>query len=494
MTSTKYHVLLVEDNDADAFLVKAALRDTGGVETALRHAESLEEASEGLLHRPDAILLDLCLPGTRGLETLEAMVRMAAQTPIIVMTGMSDHELGVRAVQQGAQDYLIKGEVKGPLLIRSIRYAVERHRANQALQASHDRFRALFDSSLDALLLADDNARYVDANPAAESLLGLSLEEVRRLHVWDFTPIPNQEMGLQLWRSFLAEGKQAGEYELRRKDGSIVHVDYRAVAHIGQGLHLSAIRDVTERKRAEAALRQSEKMAAVGQLAGGVAHDFNNLLTAVMANAQYVRKSLDADSPLQEEIDEILCSVERGAALTGQLLAFSGQKVVQPALLGLNQVISGMERMGRRLLGEGITWETRLEPGLGTVMADQGQIEQVLLNLILNARDAMPSGGGICIETGNTRNDGTGHDIPLGDYVSVSVRDTGTGIAKDVISHVFEPFFTTKGELGTGIGLATVHGIVQDAKGHIRVDSEPGEGTTFTIYFPRSPEAVPAVN
>jgi len=252
---------------------------------------------------------------------------------------------------------------------------------------------------------------------------------------------------------------------------------------------IGTVQDVTNRVQLEMQLRQSQKMDAIGQLAGGVAHDFNNILTVIEGYANLLTKDEALDDGNREAVQEILDSSHRAAALTRQLLAFSRQQVLQPRLLDMNEAIGGIEKMLRRLIGENIEFVSNLESSLATVMADPGQIEQVLLNLALNSRDAMPHGGVLVVETANVLLDdshATNHPIQHpGMHVMLSVTDTGTGIEPEVMDRIFEPFFTTKENgKGTGLGLATVHGIVEQSGGHCCVRSEPGRGTTFSVYLP----------
>ena len=257
---------------------------------------------------------------------------------------------------------------------------------------------------------------------------------------------------------------------------------------------LGMYQDITDRKRLEAQLRQAQKMEAVGCLAGGVAHDFNNLLTVINGFSQVVLGQLAADHPVRPLIDEIGKAGDRAAGLTRQLLAFSRQQVVTPRVLDLNKVVGNTERMLRRLIGEDVLLTTMLAPGVWPVKIDPGQVEQVLMNLVVNARDAMPTGGRLKIETRNIKELGEPPhpEVPKGDWIALAVSDTGSGMDERTKARVFEPFFTTKGVgKGTGLGLATVYGIVAQSNGHVTVDSEPGRGATFTIYLPRM--AVPTM-
>ena len=253
------------------------------------------------------------------------------------------------------------------------------------------------------------------------------------------------------------------------------------------------VQDITEYKRLEDQLRQSQRMEAVGRLAGGVAHDFNNLLTIISGYSELLAAQLDPDSPMRKDVEEIIHAGERAASLTRQLLAFSRRQILQLRVFGLNAVVADLDKMLRRLIGEDVDLLTVLDPGLGTVKADPTQIEQVIMNLAVNARDAMPRGGRLLIQTGNVHLDENyvrDHaEVQPGSYVMLAVTDNGIGMTAGTMSHIFEPFFTTKArDKGTGLGLSTVYGIVKQSGGSIFVYSEPGRGTTFKIYLPRVDE------
>ena len=255
-------------------------------------------------------------------------------------------------------------------------------------------------------------------------------------------------------------------------------------------------REISERQRIEEELRQAQKMEAIGRLAGGVAHDFNNILTAIIGNCDLILRRLDPDDKLYTDITQILRSGERAATLTRQLLTFSRQQVLQPVVLNLSTVVANMEDMLQRLIDETIVQSTILEPELSNIKADPGQIEQVIMNLVINARDAMPEGGQLTIETTNITLDevyaNQHNQLKAGPYVLLKISDTGVGIDAETESRIFEPFFTTKKD-GTGLGLATVYGIINQSGGHIDVQSRPGQGTTFSIYLPQVSEDVPNV-
>jgi signal transduction histidine kinase len=246
---------------------------------------------------------------------------------------------------------------------------------------------------------------------------------------------------------------------------------------------------IAERERAEEGLRQSQKMEAIGQLAGGVAHDFNNILTAILGYGNLLAARVESDPSAREEVGEILKAAERAAALTRQLLAFGRRQVLEPVVLPLNELVTNLENMLARLIGEDVVLLTGLDPSVGNVRADRGQLEQVLVNLVVNARDAMPAGGRLRIETAVAALDEASaarHGLPrAGRYAVLAVHDTGKGIDEATAKRIFEPFFTTKEKgKGTGLGLSTVHGIVHQSGGGIAVSSEPGTGTTFRVYLP----------
>lgn len=284
------------------------------------------------------------------------------------------------------------------------------------------------------------------------------------------------------------------EYRFRRPDGVVTWVFGQATAELDNGGehvgYVGTITDITELRRLEERLRLSERLEAVGQLAGGIAHDFNNLLTAIKGYGEFLLEDLDAEDTRRHDLKEMLNAADRAAALTRQLLAFSRKQALEPRVLNLNEVVRGIENMLRRLIGEHIALSTALDPELGRVRADPGQIEQVIVNLAVNARDAMPDGGKVLIESANVALDEeylSKHDVVLpGRYVMLGISDTGQGMDEATESRMFEPFFTTK-EIGkgTGMGLATVYGIVKQSEGYIWVYSEPGHGTTFRVYLPR---------
>jgi two-component system cell cycle sensor histidine kinase/response regulator CckA len=372
-------------------------------------------------------------------------------------------------------------------------------RWEEEIEERERRFRAAFSTALDAMLICDDNRACLEGNTAAAELLGVPLDEIPRRSLDDFA-VGDLAARVDGWRLFLDSGEMKGEFDIRRADGEIRHVEFSARANFMPGRHLSILRDVTERRRTaeeavqlEAALHQTQKLETVGQLAGGVAHDFNNLLAVILHASEFALGEL-GDHPAADEVREISAAAERAAALTRQLLVFSRREIAQPRLIDLNELVANVERLLRRTIGEHIALAAELEGGLPAVRADPSHLEQVLLNLGVNARDAMPEGGVLTLQTSTVTLDEhyarLHADVEAGSYVRLSVSDTGTGMPEEVRARAFEPFFTTKPKgTGTGLGLASTYGVVKQNGGHVEIYSEPGRGTVVKLYLPavRSP-------
>jgi two-component system cell cycle sensor histidine kinase/response regulator CckA len=482
-------VLLVEDNPGDVRLFLELLRETGSGHVKMEHVDRLSSALERLSNQTfDILLLDLSLPDAHGLDTLVRAHAHAPSVPIVVLTGLDDQALAVKAVRAGAQDYLVKGRVDGDLLVRSMRYATERARALEALERREEHYRSLIENSLDliTILNLDGTIRY--ASPSHERVLGYGLEELVGQNALSFTHGDDIEKVTAAFA--LADGAASVQSRFRHKDGS-----WRVLESFGRNLsHLPGVsglvvnsRDITDRMRLEEQLNHSQRMEAVGRLAGGVAHDFNNLLMIITGYSQILLDTMHAGDPARDDLEQVVKAAERATDLTRQLLAFSRRQMVKPAMLNLNVLVQDMDRMLRRVMGEDIDLVTILAPGLKTIQADPGQLEQVILNVAVNARDAMPNGGRLTLETANVQvteeTEGKQVALPAGQYVTLCISDTGFGMDAQIQSRVFEPFFTTKDE-GTGLGLSTSYGIIKQSGGEIWVDSKLGDGTSFWIYLP----------
>jgi two-component system, cell cycle sensor histidine kinase and response regulator CckA len=396
---------------------------------------------------------------------------------------------------------VIRGESGALELFEGFVYDIqERKDAEEALRGSEERYRLLFEKNPEPMWVFDEKTlAFLAVNEAACRHYGYSHEEFLGMTIRDIRPAEDVPALLKQIAGESRNHEEAGVWRHRRKGGTVIEVEITSDKLIfgEREAQLVLASDVTEKRQLEEQFRQAQKMEAVGQLAGGVAHDFNNVLTAILGYGSLLASRLASDASGREEVEEILRAAERAAALTRQLLAFSRRQVLEPVVLSINELITNFEKMLGRLIGEDVNLVTRLEPSLGNVLADAGQIEQVIANLVVNARDAMPQGGKLTIETANADLDEAYAQrhatVRPGRYVMVAVSDTGTGMDAETQAHIFEPFFTTKEKgKGTGLGLSTAYGIVKQSGGSIWVYSEPGKGTTFKVYLPRVEEAAPA--
>jgi len=422
----------------------------------------------------------LCLQGQRaGLYGTEFGVALFAMSNIVVFLGL--------AAWTGRS--LDKSDA-------------ERRQAESALRRSEGRMKSVLEAALDAVVGMDAQGLVISWNPRAEAIFGWSGSEAVGRRLADLIIPPRyREAHTEGLARFLATGEgsvigRRSELSALRRDGSEFPVELTVtVLKEGDATLFSAfVADITERKHLETQLLQAQKIDSVGRLAGGVAHDFNNLLGVITGYGELLKQRIPDEPLLKRYVSDILKAADRAAGLTRQLLAFSRKQVLQPSILDLNTVVGEMEKMLRRLIGEDIQLVTIFDERLQRVQADPGQIEQVLMNLAVNARDAMPRGGRLTIETANVDLDAaysrSRPGATPGPHVMLAVSDTGHGMDSEVLGHIFEPFFTTKAPgKGTGLGLATVHGIVKQSGGHIFVYSEPEHGTTFKVYLPCLEEA-----
>jgi PAS domain S-box-containing protein len=376
----------------------------------------------------------------------------------------------------------------------------ERKRAEETLQESEEKYRLLVNQIPAVVYIGYPDWSLDCFDRKIEELTGYAKEDFdSRRRTWLDLVFPEDiDKAKKRFRAAVkGDGSYVTEHRIRNKTGEVSWIQARnriILDAAGKVEYISGVFfDITERKKMEDQLSKAQKMEVVGLLAGGVAHDFNNLLTAIMGYSDMIMMRLRQEDPLYPYVQEISKAAARGASLTHQLLAFSRKQILQPQVVNLNEVVLGMENMLRRLIGEDIDLLTSIDQELGFVKADPGQIEQIIMNLAVNAREAMPHGGNLTIETANVSLDQSytrGHiDVSPGPYVMLAMSDNGLGMDAGTISHIFEPFFTTKETgKGTGLGLATVYGIVKQSGGHIWVYSEPGQGTTFKIYLPRVEE------
>ena len=453
---------------------------------------------------PDLIMLELPTSQGKGagLDWLRALrddVDARLRTLPVIAFGALDQDVRSCAFEAGANDFALRPFCRRELWARietQLELAAFR-RAGVELQQREEHFRSLIENSSDLITVINGEGFIRYQSPSAERILGyrpadlMDRNAFELVHPEDLTRARAAHQ--RAWRDPAA--RTPVEYRFRHRDGTwlvLQSIGRRMeTAESGEDLIVVNSRDVTIQKELERQLRQAQKMEIVGRLAGGVAHDFNNLLLVISGHRELLEQGEPCPDNLRESLSEIGRAVERAAALNRQLLAFSRRQVLEPKVLDLNGVVTAAEKMLRRLIGEDIQLITNLQSGLSPVRADPGQLDQVILNLALNARDAMPRGGILQLETRELELDRlpTGQFPPEappgGHYVRLAVSDTGTGMTPEVQARIFEPFFTTKAEgQGTGLGLSVVQGIVQQSGGHLEVVSWPGRGTTFSIYLP----------
>ena len=494
------HVLLVGNKEEDFYLIREMLdRTRGMLATELDHASSLEEAKARLQQKSYGLVLFEHETGdAEAVHFVAEFLHAGVSIPFILLTEEADEKTVAEIIENGTWNCVAKSQLDGATLVRTIRNTLTVHSLKQEQQTVEQSLRKLsraVEQSADTILITDLHGIIEYVNPAFEVLTGYHHDEIcgrtpRLLKSGEQGPEVYQE----IWNTILAGNVYRGILVNRKKNGELYYVE-ESICPVrdaaGQITHfISNGRDLTERLRLEAQLLQSQKMDAIGNLAGGVAHDFNNILTIITSYAELALDTVPHNSPLESKIQEILLAARRAAELTRQLLAFSRKQPQALRVADLNEVVERIAKTLPRLIGEDIEFTFAPGQGLGRVRVDPLQIEQILMNLAANARDAMPQGGHFRIETSHVTLDEDYVQckqavIPTGRYALIIVSDDGAGIPPEHLPHIFEPFYTTKplGK-GTGLGLATVYGIVKQNKGFIWAYSEPAMGTVFKIYLP----------
>src|SRR6266850_2439721 len=503
--STPLRMLMVEDSEADAELLAHELRRAGFALEFERvdSAAALDAALDRVTW--DIIIGDNSMPGFSGTEALSLLRARGLDIPFIFVSGTMGEDLAARALEAGAGDALTKGNLRRliPVIRRELREFGQRkarRESEAALLASEASYSALVEQAPLGIYRSTATGRFVSANAALASILGYdSPEQLLTLDMArDVYADPEERRRLVEQDTYTDKVYDELEATWKKKDGSRIRVQLSVRASRDQEgsveFYEAFVRDITTQRQLEAQLAQAQKMEAIGRLAGGVAHDFNNLLTVILSYSDLLLEDIPAGSSTGEDIGQIRKAAQGASELTRQLLAFSRQQVLEPKVVDLNAAVTGIERLLGRVLREDIRLACSLVDDAGAVRVDPGQLEQVLMNLAVNARDAMSQGGQLTIETGNVDLDEAymqAHPMAApGRYVMLAVTDTGTGMDAATQARIFEPFFTTKeAGKGTGLGLATVQGIVQQSGGFIWVYSEPNHGTCFKIYLPRVDEA-----
>lgn len=514
-------ILIAEDERMSRHLLENTLRGCGHDVISVGDGAAAWEVLQQE-DAPQMAILDWVMPIMDGVEVCRR-ARQLDKTKLIhliLLTAKNDKNDIVAGLEAGANDYLTKpfdrvelqarvqtGERMVEMRLAMMAELAERKRTEEVLRSKEQRFRSLIENSSDAIALFKVNGTLVYASPSTQQVLGYSPEEFVCLNARELIHPEDRALVNQRCEMALKQPRVGVRVEGRaqHKDGRWLWMECtftNLFAEPSVRALVNNYHDITERKLAEEALRESEeklrlsqKLESVGRLAGGIAHDFNNLLTVINGYSDLLLQSNTTDNASLPQIEEIKKAGERASVLTRQLLAFSRRQVLQPKVLDLNSSVNNMGKMLQRLIGENIELMLSLKPALGQVKADPGQIEQVLMNLVVNARDAMPHGGTLLIETANVElaTGFAGEHGPMrpGPYVMLTVTDNGHGMDAETQKQVFEPFFTTK-EIGkgTGLGLATAYGIVKQSGGYIWACSEVSKGSTFKIYLPRVNEQI----
>ncbi|HUE36245.1 MAG TPA: response regulator [Candidatus Acidoferrum sp.] len=508
MSAAPVKVLLVDDDEDDFLITRDLLSQ---IREQRHHLDWLNNYDDALAAvkkgEHDLCLLDYRLGERTGLELLRESQAVKSRLPIILLTGQGDQEIDLEAMRAGAADYLVKARLSADTLERAIRYAIERKRTQESLRHERDFVSRIMETSPSGIVVTDCEGKITFANPRADDVLQLSKHAAQTANVLNWRPADLDGAPLSGQESLLKNVLLSGEPALNLHHLIEFPGGQRAVLSNNATPLFNAegrvdgmivtVEEVTQRLALENQLRQSQKMDSLGQLAAGVAHDINNVLTIIQGHAGILLNGAPPDSAAAKSASQIVAASERAAGFIRHLLAFSRKQIYRTKILDLNSILHNLESLLPRMLGTHITLEIHCAPQLPHIAADTALVEQIVMNLAINARDAMPKGGKLTIETSAITFDAVSvrrhPEGRLGRFVCLTVADNGCGIEPALIRRIFEPFFTTK-EVGkgTGLGLATVYAIVKQHHGWIEVQSEVGAGTTFKTYLPGSDQTFAA--
>lgn len=504
-TPSRLRVLLVEDSEDDAELLLLELR-RAGFECEPRRVDTAEGLEDALTRQEwDLVVSDFQMPAFDGLSAFRIYRKHELDAPFIFVSGVLGEERAVTAMRAGARDYILKGNLTrvAATVQRELQTAEDR-RERQAMEEmarlEQERLAIAVEATGAGVFEHDLPVRRIYVSPRCAQILGHAPDDPVSADVdWVREHVHPDDWATarDAYAEFLTRRSERLECQLRTRgpSGEWIHVAVHAKL-VGDpradepAKVVGVVHDLSDRHRLETQLRAAQKMEAVGRVAGGVAHDLNNILTIVFTFGGFVLEDLPDGSSAREDVEQIMEAAGKASRLTSQLLAFCSRKPVSPRVVRLNEVLEKLEPMIARAMGESIALECRFEPGIGNVRLDVDAFEQVVLNMAINAKHAMPDGGEFRVVTSSLRTDGSaGADepdaLPPGEYVLLALSDSGTGMDEETLDQIFEPFFTTKApDKGTGLGLATCYGIIKQARGHIRVRSALGRGTTFEILLP----------
>jgi two-component system, cell cycle sensor histidine kinase and response regulator CckA len=477
-------VLIVEDEGSDAVVLTHALAGLGVPHASIFQASSLAEALSRLASdRPTLAIVDLGLPDSEGPDTVRQLRARAPDLPLIVISGAADSVAAARSLQEGADDYLVKGDFDARALDRAVRHAGERRRLwtearlkTLETERAERRLRAVIEANADGMLIVDRAGVVRFSNESARALFGRPGESL---------------VGVSLGLPDMNETDAVEMDVPERADGPVrLELRARPMEWEGAPARLVVLRDVTMQRQLEERLRQSQKMEALGKLTGGIAHDFNNVLAVILNGTDVLAELVPAElTEARTELREIEVSARRAAGMVRRLLGFSRKEYLRFETLDVRAFTSDALSLVRRMLDDRVRLEHVFEEGIGEIRADPAALQQIFLNVAANARDAMPEGGTLSMSVGRMALDESHRQrhpwVRPGIYERISIQDTGIGMPDDVVTRIFEPFFTTKGpEAGTGLGMAMVYGLMKQHRGLVHVESEPGRGTRVDLYFP----------